>query len=289
MTHEVVDFRKPGRVSEDISHMLSQWQQRVREALELLWGRCVPSEVKIAPQSPAPLTGSELRELAGQSIVYRIDLKQTGHATLFLLDRRMALALVKEVFGDAPEELPEDRPLTPIETTCLDYLIDELRRALEAGQNLSPRRHLVNQGQARLKELHTEFPENVTNTDVRFQVSLPYASEMVRWVLPQDVTLDFVAASTHGQAANEQTQAELERLVLGAPGELVVRLGDTRVSLSKLAQLKPGDVIVLDQRIEEPLMAELGGQQLFVGWGGRIGRQQAFQVDTVLESAQDPS
>lgn len=287
MKYEVVDFRKPGRVSEDIGQMLSQWQHRIREAFEIRWGQCVACGVKVRPTQPAPLTGNELRDLDSSSITYRIDITETGHATLLVIQRSLALGLVKEMLGDAAEELPEDRPLTAIETTCVDFLIDELRGVIQAGQKLDPPRKLKNRGRAQLKELHAEFPENVTNTDVAFEIELPYGTETVRWVLPQDVTLDFVANSEIEGTSNGKASEELERLVLGAPCDLIIQLGQGQVSLSKLTSLKPGDIIKLDQRVDDKFVAVFGGQRLFEGWSGRIGKQQAFQIDEVLDSPID--
>jgi flagellar motor switch protein FliM len=281
MSYEVVDFRKPGRVSEDIGHMLSAWQQRMREALEIRWARCISCELKISPVSPAPLTGEELRQLGESSIAYRVDV--AARPTLVVMPRVLALGLVGEVLGDSAAEAPDDRPLTDIEATCLDFLIDELRAVLQDSQNFSPPRELNGRGQVQLKELHKEFPKNVTNTDVGLSIVLPHGLHTLRWILPQDVTLEMVAAAATQNSANDKSRLELERHVLRAAGELVVRLGKARVQLAKLANLKPGDIIKLDQRIDDPLVAELGGQKLFRGWGGRIGKQQVFQIDTVLD------
>lgn len=287
MTYEAIDFRKPGRVSEDIGQMLFKWQHGSREAIEFGWGRYISSALEIAPAQPAPLTGAELRTLDESVVAYRVDIDRASYTTLILVNRSLAVALVQEVVGNPASELPEQRQLTDIELTCLDYLLEDLTRAIQSGQSLKPPRKLTLTGRVQLKELHTQFPENVTNTDVSFQVGFPYGSERIHWVLPQEATLDLVASFATHNSTDAQNRKDLEKLLRGAPAELRVRLGDTKVQLSRLANLKQGDVIVLDQRIDDPLIAELGGQPMFRGWGCKVGKQQVFQIDSEISAPAD--
>ncbi len=283
MTYEVVDFRKPGRISEDISLMFSQWQEAAREAVEVRWGKCSLASTRISIATPAALSGTDLRALDESSVIYRIDVDDSNSPTLFVLRRTMALALVSEMLGMPANEEPEDRPLSLIETTCLDYLINEFRIAMESSQKLNPTRSLTQTGRVRLKELHREFPEPVTYTDVGFHIELPYGPQLLRWVLPQNVTLDMVASVASSKVRDSRQQQQLEDLIASSRARLQVQLGRCEVSLEKLANLKPGDVLVLNQRIDEPCPAVLGGRPVFLGWGARIGQQQAFQIDEVVE------
>ena len=42
--------------------------------------------------------------------------------------------------------------------------------------------------------------------------------------------------------------------------------------------LRPGDVLILDQRVNEPLWGEVATAVKFRGWPGRVGRRQAVQI-----------
>jgi len=50
------------------------------------------------------------------------------------------------------------------------------------------------------------------------------------------------------------------------------------MTMSELAALTAGDVIILDQRIGEPLLATVGDVPVFWGWPGRLGMRQAYQI-----------
>lgn len=287
MNYPTVDFRKPARVPEDISQMLTQWQRASREAIEVRFSRFVSSELKITILPPEPVTGEDLRVGSESSINHRVDIVEPNVATLFMLERPLALALASEMLGAAPEELPEDRSLTYIESTCLDFLIEELKCLIVASQKLTPKLDLRVDGKAELKELHSEFPSNATNSTFGFRVELPYGGGTIRWIIPQAATLDMVARSPKTMQSNGRSREALRRLVLDAPSEMSVCLGASRVLLSKLRNLAPGDIIVLDQKIDEPLTAKLGGQPIFYGWCGKSGKQQVFQIDELITQETD--
>ena len=284
MNYPLVDFRKPARVAEDIGQMLSQWQQSSREAIEIRLGRYVSSDLKVSLEYPEPVTGGELRQELGSALVYRVDVGAKAEPTLFVLDRPMALSIVMEMLGSTIEELPEDRSLTEIETTSADFLLQEIRACLEASQPMQAKQSLKFVGRTDLKELHTEFPVNMTNSNVGFRVTLPYGEGMLRWILPQSLTLDMVALIPKSLQSDGRSAEDLKKLVLSTPSQLSVRLGSADVRIAKLRSLSPGDVIVLNQRIDEPLVAQLGSHKMFSGWCGKSGKHQVFQIDEVFEA-----
>jgi flagellar motor switch protein FliM len=63
----------------------------------------------------------------------------------------------------------------------------------------------------------------------------------------------------------------------------VIRLGQAKLHVSELLNLRPGDVVVLDQRVSEPLSIEVCGTRKYVGWPGRVGNRQAFQIQGMVE------
>ena len=82
---------------------------------------------------------------------------------------------------------------------------------------------------------------------------------------------------------------DLKSLVRQIPMQLIVRLGSANLHVSDLLNLQPGDVVVLDQRVNEPLDAEVSDTPIFRGWPGRVGTKQAFQVSDVIAERQKKS
>lgn len=283
MNYPVVDFRKPGKVPDDIGRMLSDWQLRAREAVEVGLGRHIPSGIKVDITPPNTVTGSELRELVDSTVVYRVEIVEIGVPTLFMWDRRITIAILCEILGGKLEEIPEDREITEIESGCLDFLAEELQKALQKAARFSPSRKIQSMGVVDLKELHSDFPTNASNSEASFQFSLPYGEGTVRWVFPQAATLDLISASPSTSAGDGRERHCLEQSLLAATGELSVVLGDAKVSLAQLDALSVGDVIPLNQKISDPLRAQFGGQTLYMGWPGKYGKKQMFQIDEMVK------
>jgi flagellar motor switch protein FliM len=55
-------------------------------------------------------------------------------------------------------------------------------------------------------------------------------------------------------------------------------LGGARVDAGELAALEPGDVIVLDSLVADPLRVSIGNCERFAGFPGTHGRKMALQV-----------
>ena len=74
-----------------------------------------------------------------------------------------------------------------------------------------------------------------------------------------------------------------QALVSNLPVRLEFVLGTTELKLSQLSRLEVGDVLLLDQRKEEGVVAGAGSQRLFRGRVGRVGSWKAFRIESFLE------
>ena len=281
MSDEAYDFRKPGRLPEDVAHLLASWQRQMRSALELRWTRHLPFSFQFVVLPPSLRRAGELPSRYQQEIIIqRVDLG--GGATALVIPRPVALALVSSMLGDVPEELPEDRVLTDIEKNLAELLMREVQSALEESQPLRRALTFAARGEHGFKEMHREFPEAEPAVVASLEMEFPFGKHTLDWILSQAATLEIaVGASEHDDM--DQTTSELEEVVRSVPIEVVVQLGQTKLHVAALAELRVGDVVVLDQRLTDPMIAKVGGCPKFSGWPGRAGSKQAFQIESVTD------
>jgi hypothetical protein len=69
------------------------------------------------------------------------------------------------------------------------------------------------------------------------------------------------------------------------PITMAVQLGTAQPGLA--ADLNIGDVVVLDQCISDPVLADIHGATKYRGYPGRIGTQRSFQIVEVLDNASE--
>ena len=68
--------------------------------------------------------------------------------------------------------------------------------------------------------------------------------------------------------------------------EVAIRLGSVQLSAPQLANLRVGDLVVLDQRVSDPLQATIANEPRFWGWPGQVGQRQAYVIDSEVRRRQ---
>jgi len=64
--------------------------------------------------------------------------------------------------------------------------------------------------------------------------------------------------------------------------ELRVTLGSTQLDSAEIDELRPGDLVLLDQRVREPVRLSVAGEEHFLVWPGKVGPRQAVQIETII-------
>ncbi len=287
MTLEPFNFRKPGRLASDLEQRLAAW---LRDGCALAadrWARHMAFRVELALQGLEIVRPADgLARLPEVSVGYRLGLTGDALATLLAFPRPLALALVGGMLGDPGAELPADRELTVIEESLLEYVAQHLLVPLlrETWPGLEPL--AVELGQKEPNPKFTRaFPPDQNVVVCTFAARGPFGEQPWFWMLPQKGLLELFGRSA-GQGAAQAAEARprLEAVVRELPVTVSVVLGSVELPLSHLARLRPGDLIILGQRVSEPLAASVAGAKKFRVWPGRSGSRQAFRVDSLIES-----
>ena len=207
----------------------------------------------------------------------------------FAMPRRMILGILATMLGDALEDLPEDRALTDVELSVMELALAELSRVLTDSQPVPQPLVVEFAGMRRSQEFTRDFSEQEPIVLAEFEVDLGGKTGQTLWMLPQEVLLTFLTHVGELRQSMSGSSASLQQLATQIPMQVVVRLGSAKIHISDLLNLQPGDVIVLDQRVSEPLAADIGSQTVFRGWPGRVGNKQAFQISQLANKPQRKS
>ncbi|OPX19309.1 MAG: hypothetical protein BZ151_09915 [Desulfobacca sp. 4484_104] len=63
---------------------------------------------------------------------------------------------------------------------------------------------------------------------------------------------------------------------------VIVPLGTTTLTARRLLDLKPGDIILLDKKVTDPICAQVEGVNKFIGSAGLSNQSKAFKVNNLL-------
>jgi len=282
MTPDPFDFRKPP--PGELGRRVSAWLTAACRRTIGPWARTLPF--------PAALGVGHI-EVVGASAVFAALPEDAisvpvfagvgaEPAALLVFRRPFLIALLSGVVGETVAALPEDRETTELETSLVGYATRELfLDPLERGWPGTPAPQLSSGALAPPRLAWTANGGELTDLAVfaTLDASAPFGQQPVYLVVPRGGPWAALAAPESAPRPPVVPAEQIEALVRQMPVELEVLLGTADVSMRELSALRAGDVLVLAQKVDEPLAGLLAGARKFRVWPGAVGSKAAVQVD----------
>jgi flagellar motor switch protein FliM len=280
MTLPVFDFRKPPLG--ELERQAVEWLKLTCRRSSEVWARLLPFPAQLQPGPVQSLTASAgFAALPSDSIGVPITTTESSDGTLLLaLQRPLLLALVAGLLGETPLSLPADRNLTELEASLVDYLIRELflqplEHAWPAAETPS-----LTAGRPGLPRVVSPQASNDSILLMTFSASMPFGEFPVHLLVPRRGRWESLVQSPPKPIPPPiESREQIEALVREMPVDLSVVLGTADLTMLDLARLKTGDVIVLRQKINQPLDGLVSGARKFRVWPGVRGTRAAVLID----------
>lgn len=279
MSPQSYDFTRPPRLPSALKAQLVPWLQR---ANAIFAESLAAMGLSIQAQSLDQTTGWPLETLdqwLGKPIGLRVAV--ANNPTILALPNRLAQSLVALFLGDSPPTDASERELTPIELSLCELAAEMFVSSLrEAWLGEAPVILEVREREPNLRRSKVFRPQEPL-VICRSLVKVGDVEQFWSWLVPLELLQDLFGTEVTPRVAapTETAQRQMESLVRGMTLPLVVKLGHAELTAPQLSELQIGDVVVLRQRTTEPLQASLAGNPAFLGWPGRIGNKQAFQIE----------
>lgn len=286
--YESYDFCKPLPFAGELEQMLIEWLQSAAEMAPKKWAKHMAFPVDMSFRQLEVLHLSEgLARMPDPAVGFHVPIQGMKVTTLLVLPRPLALALVTQMLGELCKELPEDREMTVVEESLAEFLVEgHLVASLEETWSGA---ESIRFGSLK-KEAHPRytrvFPLDENLAFCTFSIQGPFGKHECYWLTPQKRFLDELFAPTGpGRKVVKESTArpQLEGLVRELPVEVSVLLGMVELPFTEVAKLRPGDVVILNQQVTEPLTATVAGEKKFLVWPGRVGSQPAVQIEASTE------
>lgn len=206
-----------------------------------------------------------------------------GNAIL-VVDSRLVFAMVESFFGGAGSQPKiEGRDFTPIEQAIINRVV---RIALENMEESWQPVHEVHIELVR-SEVNPQFAAIVPPSDVvivvTFEVELENAIGSLIVCLPY-ATIEPIRTKLYASFQTERLEVDhawisrFKERLMETPVEMVVRFGCSHITGRQLLSLKPGDILMLENDVDELLQAEIQGVRKFQGIPGLVKSNKAFQI-----------
>lgn len=274
--YAVYDFRKasPG---DDNALAFAHWISKSCVALSARWVKLSTTSISFTPSDLMTRPYGELiNTVPITNIVFTNTIGEKEIKSFWHLTAEDAFLLLAELL-DLPEDMETpDRDPTMIELACIAKFIDQLAAA--AGESwpgeivLDCARKETTSNPKRMRM----FSQRELTSSVTLSCKVPRGEFSVNWILPKKELGDLLKTIVVSNVP-EVTHSP-EDAVRGMPVEVIAELGSAEWKMSQLASLAIGDIVVLDQRIDEPVKAKINGKTFYQCWPGKAGIRQALEI-----------
>ncbi len=287
------DFRHPEKLSKEQLRGLQIIQQGVASSMAANFSARLraPVESRLSALERG-IYEEYVSQLGTQSVVIIIDMSPLqGYAvTAFGLD--VAFGIIDRLLGGKGKRAPRvlNRDLTDIEIALIRHIgMDVARSLIEPWARIVELTPDVSELALGPQVMHAIPPSEFVITawyEIRLAeqtggISLCFPLTILEQILPK-LTGQSLFDNRPARKAKEDERVRAEQVL---PMSVLLRaiLGSAKVPAVDLARLEPGDVIVLDREVDEPLRLLVGNCERFAGVPGTRGRRLALQVTGIVD------
>lgn len=279
MTIQPHDFSRPPSLHPETRANLVQWMTRTNSRLaEVMSSFALEAEFRLDDCSTAwPLEA--LQHWSEKTVAYRVKLAGVQAVSIIAVPSPIAQVLIGSLLGDQPTEWPADKDLTPGEQSVAEFLITKMIESLtDAWAGDSPIDLQLGECESNLRRTKV-FKFREPFVVCRFNIKTAFGEAAWSWIVPHEF-LTLLFGSTRAIAMDEiaSPREQLETLARDMSTQVIIRLGGVQLTAPQLSELRVGDLVVLSQKTTEPLRGMISGKPRYLGWPGRVGNRQAFEI-----------
>jgi flagellar motor switch protein FliM len=280
MTLSLFDFRKPP--PGELERQAVGWVTLACRHGSEVWARLLPFAAQLKPGPVQSLTtAAGLAALPNDAVGIPVTTPEPADGTLLLaIQRPLLLALLNGLLGETPLALPADRNLTDLEASLIDYLVRELfLKPLEAGWPVADPPSF-RAGLPGLPRVVGPRASNETALLLTLTAALTFGEYPVHLLVPRRGRWEtLVQAPPAPLPPPVESREQMEALVREMPVDLSIVLGTADLTMRDLSRLKAGDVVILRQKVTQPLDGLVCGARKFRVWPGVKGSRAAVLID----------
>ncbi len=287
------DFRHPEKLSKEQLRGLQIIQQSVAGALAASFsGRLrAPVEARLSALERG-IYDEYITQIGPTSVLVTIDMSPLQGYAVAAFGVDVAFGMIDRLLGGKGKRNTRSlsRDLTDIEVALIRHIgMDIARSLVEPWARVTELVPDVTELALGPQVMHVIPPSEFVITawyEIRLAdqtggISLCFPLTILEQILPKLTGQSFFENRPNRSLQDDARVKDEQLLPMTIP--LRVLLGDARVDAADIAALHPGDVIVLEHEVEEPLRVMVGNTTRFAGSPGTRGRKLALQLSGIVD------
>ncbi|MGG1661410.1 flagellar motor switch protein FliM [Brevibacillus sp. NRS-1366] len=292
---KVYDFKRALRFSKDQIRGLTRIHENYARLLTTYFSAQLRTFVQITVASVDQLPYDEfIRSIPKMTILNIFEAPPLEGRMVLEVNPNIAYTMLDRLLGGQGAIPDKMGALTEIETTVMERVfgkaLDTFHEAWKQIIELDPYQEGL--------EMNPQFMQIVSPNEIvvviSFSTKIGDTTGMINLCLPH-VVLEPIMTKLSGQywfSKQKKTRDEDERLrveerVKTAKLPIVAEMGTATISVGDFLQLQKGDVIQLDQSIDNKLKIKVGNHLKYLGQPGTLKGKVAVQIDEVIEEGEE--
>ena len=283
------DFTKPHSLSRSFTNNLSTISDGFSKAASMTLSTYLRASVTVIPLEPRHIHFQEFVTSAGNpSCLGIINLDPLKGQSVLEIEASIIFSLVDKLMGGSGETLDNQREFTEIEIKVAPRVMEKLladfamgsKRFVEMKPTVSRIEHNPEYGNI------CSGSERVVALD--YEINMGQFTGMIHFGIPVssfESVIDLLdPVDEQPERSPEERRQDIETLkntLRRVSLEVRVDIGETRIPISKVRNLREGDVVVLDNRVTAPVDIIVEGKRKFKGIPGLVNGKKAVRWTSV--------
>jgi flagellar motor switch protein FliM len=292
---KVYDFKRALRFSKDQIRSLTRIHENFARLLTTFFSAQLRTYVQISVASADQIPYEEfIRSIPKMTFLNVFEVPPLNGHILIEVNPNIAYAMLDRVMGGRGTSINKVDHLTEIETRIMSNLFDKafsnLRDAWESIAEIDP---IFTDFEVNPQFLQVISP-NDTVVVISLNTKVGETSGMINICIPHVVlepiipklSVHYWMQAQKKESSPEETEA-IERRIRFAKLPIIAELGTATITIQEFLQLEVGDVIELDQSIQQPLLIKVGDIPKFIGQPGKRNKRLAVQILDAFKGEED--
>ncbi len=290
------EFRRPSRVSKNQIRTIQTIHQNFAEALGYYLTSRLQTPVTIQVENIDQLFYSEyILSIEKPSVIFTLDAGEGRGEIIFEVGLELSFVLIERLLGGGVDYSVSgnkklSRALTQIEQNLIRGIIERSTSELEKAWNIIDNFKFKITKYESDPDIVQVAPSSEIVLVISFIVSLADKNYRMSICYPVFVIEDSLAKMTlqkfmgvRKQTAEEYSKYIAEKIkTTRIP--ITVELGQSEISISELINLSPGDIILLDTRIDSEVKVFIAGKLKLYGKPGVYGGRKAVKITRIANN-----
>lgn len=292
---KVYDFKRALRFSKDQIRSLTRIHENFARLLTTFFSAQLRTYVQITVASVDQIPFEEfVRSIPNMTLINVFEVPPLDGNILMEINPNIAYSMLDRLMGGSGSSYSNVDNLTEIEqkimTNLFERSFDNLREAWDSIAEIDPM--LVE------LEVNPQFLQMISPNETVVVISLNTiigeTTGMINICIPHvvlepiihNLSVQYWMQSNTKEATPEQA-GMLEKRVKQAELPLIAELGTTDITIEDFLYMNVGDVIQLDQKIDDALILKVGGLPKFTAQPGKRNKKMAIQIIDPLKGGDE--